>query len=194
IARHNGLDRANDHARRLELFFDSMRAEVALLSGVRVWIDVKRVVGAGLHARLATDATISAEVDDAVVAPEQSGHRTDRDARRIFAVITTQNRKESACVGIFTLLDVLDPRAKSAKRDFVFGLAGYGAGVTADAFTMIDDEPVFYLCLIVTDSMKRRDTIQLSPRWPAGADTGSAVKDVAGLELRLLSVLCVLRG
>jgi hypothetical protein len=48
--------------------------------------------------------------------------------------------------------------------------------VTADAFTMIDDEPVFHLCLIVTDSMKRRDTIQLGPRWPVSPETGNAVQ------------------
>ena len=143
-----------------------MRAEVALLGGVRVWINVERVVRASLHARLAPDATISVEVDDSVVASEQRGHRADRDARRVFAMIATQNRKESARIWILTFLDVLDPGSKGAKRDLVFGFAGYRAGVTADAFAMINDEPVFHLCLIVKDSMKRRDTIQLAPRWP----------------------------
>ena len=128
-----------------------MRTEVALLGGVRVGINVKRVVGAGLHARLATDAAVAVEVDDSVVAAEQRGHRTDRDARRVFAMVATKHRKESARVGILTLFDVFDPGAKRAKRDFVFGFAGYGAGVTANAFTMIDDEPVFHLCLIATD-------------------------------------------
>jgi hypothetical protein len=68
-----------------------MRAEVTLLSGVCVGIDIKRVVGTGLHARLATDAAIAVEIDDAVVAPEQSSHRTYRDAGRVVAVIAPQN-------------------------------------------------------------------------------------------------------
>ena len=37
-------------------------------------------------------------------------------------------------------LDVLDPRAIDADRHLVLSLAGDGAGVTADAFAVVDDK------------------------------------------------------
>src|SRR3989442_921333 len=145
VSGNDCLDRADDHACRLELRLDSVRAEVALLCGVGVWIDVQRVVGAGLHARLAADAAVAVEIDDAVIASEQRSHRTDRNARRVVAMIAPEHREEAPSVGILALLDVLDPSAKCADGNFVFGLAGDRAGVAADAPAMVDDEAVFHL-------------------------------------------------
>jgi len=47
-----------------------MRAEIALLGSVCVWVDVKRVVWARLHARLTADAAVAVEIDDPVITPE----------------------------------------------------------------------------------------------------------------------------
>ena len=122
-----------------------MRAEVALLGGVGVRVYVQSVVRTRLHAGLATDAPVSIEVDDAVVAAKESCHRTDRYARSVFAVIASEHRKEAASVGEFALFDVLNPRSKSAEWYFVFRLARYSAGVAADTLSMVYDKPVFHL-------------------------------------------------
>src|SRR5262245_48607627 len=122
-----------------------MRAEVALLSRVRVRIDVQRVVRTRLHAGFAADAAIAVEVHDAVIAAEQRGHWADGDARRVVAVIAAEHREEASRVWILALLDVLDPGSKGAERDFVFGFAGDRAGVTSDALAVVDDEAVFHL-------------------------------------------------
>ena len=122
-----------------------MRAEVALLGGVGVGIDVQRVVRARLHAGLATDAAIAVEVYDAVVEPVERGHRADGYARGVVAVIAPEHGEETTRVGIFTFFDVFYPGPKGAKRYFVFGLASDCACVTADAFAMIYDEAVFHV-------------------------------------------------
>jgi hypothetical protein len=122
-----------------------MSAEIALLRGVGVRVDVQRVVRASLHTRLATDAAVAVEVHDAVVAPEQRGYRADRYARRVIAVVAAHHRKEAPRVGILAFLDVLDPGAKRSKWDFVFRFASYGASVAADALAMVDEEAVFHV-------------------------------------------------
>ena len=115
-----------------------MSAKVALLSRVGVRVDVQRVVGASLHAGLAADAAVAVEVYDAVVAAKQRGHRADGYARRVFAMVASHHREEAARVGVLAFLDVLDPGAKRAERDFVLGLASDCAGVTANALSMVD--------------------------------------------------------
>jgi hypothetical protein len=145
ITRDDCLHRTNDYTGRLELCLYSMRAEVTLLSGVCVGIDIKRVVGTGLHARLTTDAAVAVKIDDAVVSPEQRSNRTYRNAGSIVAVIAPQDGKEPVSVGILALLNVLDPGSESAKGDFVFGFTGDGARVTANAFAMVYDEAVFHV-------------------------------------------------
>jgi hypothetical protein len=97
-----------------------------------------------LHAGLATYAAIAVEIDDAVVAAKQRRHRADCYAGSIVAVITPEHRKETASVGILPFFNVFYPSPKSAERHFVLGLAGDCTGVTADAFAMIYDEPVFH--------------------------------------------------
>ena len=126
-----------------------MRAEVTLFGGVCIGIDIKRVVGTGLHARLATDASVAVEIDDAVVTPEQRSNRTYRDAGCVVAVIAPQNGKEPVSVWILALLDVLDPGSERAKGNFVFGFTGDRARVTADAFAMVYNEAVFHVGVCV---------------------------------------------
>jgi len=60
-------------------------------------------------------------------------------------MITPQHGKETTRVGILALLYVFNPGSESPERHFVFGFAGDGAGVTADAFAMVYDEAVFHL-------------------------------------------------
>ena len=117
-----------------------MRAEVALLGGVRVWIDVERVIRTSLHARLAADAPPAVEVHDAVIEPEQRRHRTDRDARCVLAVIAAKNGEEAPGVGVLAFFDLLHPRSKGTEGNVVFRLARDSARVAADAFSVVDCE------------------------------------------------------
>src|SRR5207249_6112285 len=55
---------ADDHARGLEADLETVSAVVALGGGLGGGIDVERVVGAGLHARLAADTALAVEVHD----------------------------------------------------------------------------------------------------------------------------------
>jgi len=122
-----------------------MRTEVALLGGVGVGIDVQSVVRTGLHAGLATYATVAVEINNAVVAAKQRSHRANGYARSVVAVIAPEHGKETASVGIFAFLDVLNPGSESTERHLVLGLASDCAGVTADTFAMVYDEAVFHL-------------------------------------------------
>src|SRR5262245_6103456 len=70
ITGQNRLGRTDHLAGRLVAHVDSRSIEIALGRRVAVRIDVKRVVGAGLHARLAADAALVVEIDDAVGAAE----------------------------------------------------------------------------------------------------------------------------
>jgi len=60
-------------------------------------------------------------------------------------MVAAKNRKEAPGVGKRSALDVLDPRAKFAKRNVVFGFAGYCASVAADAFAVIDYKTVSHI-------------------------------------------------
>ena len=140
VTGHDRLGRADHHARRLQAELHSVRAEVALLGGVLLGVDVDGVIRAGVHARLAADAARRVEVDDAVGPPEQRSGRADRDARRGVAVVAPQDREQPAAVGVLTLLDVLQPGAVDAEGHLVLGLAGNGARMAADAAVLVDEE------------------------------------------------------
>src|SRR5260370_34795363 len=71
VAGHDCLRGTYDDARRFEIGLDAMRAEVALGGGAGSWIDVKRVVGTGLHAGFASEAAAAVEIHHSVVGLEQ---------------------------------------------------------------------------------------------------------------------------
>ena len=57
-------------------------------------------------------------------------------------MVASRDLKDTAGIGIGTLLHILDPGAVYGEGHVVFRLAGHGAGVTADALTIVDDESV----------------------------------------------------
>jgi hypothetical protein len=122
-----------------------MRAVIAFLGSVRVRVDIERVVRASLHAGFAADASVAVEIDYAVFAAKQRRHRADGYAGRVVAVITPHHGKESACIWVFALFDVLYPRAKRAERDFVFRFTGDRACVAAYAFSMVNDKAISHV-------------------------------------------------
>ena len=73
-----------------------MRAEVTFLSRMVVGIDEDRVVRAGRHARLATDADRLIEINYAVRAFEHSRGWAGGDARRVSALIATSHLVRAA--------------------------------------------------------------------------------------------------
>jgi hypothetical protein len=78
---------ADIDARGFEADVDAVRAVVAFGRRVIVRVHIDRVVGAGLRARFAADASAVVKIDNAVFACEQRRHRTDLDTRRVRAVI-----------------------------------------------------------------------------------------------------------
>jgi hypothetical protein len=137
VPRNNSLDRADDYAGRLKLRFDAVSAVVALLGGVRVGVNIKRIIRTGLHAALATYAAVAVEIDDAVIAPEERRHRAYRYAGGIVAVIATKHAEVAARIRVLSLFYVFYPCAESAERNFIFRFAGDSAGVTSDALSVV---------------------------------------------------------
>ena len=121
-----------------------MRAEMAFRGGAIIRIHVNRIVGTGLHAGLAANAAVGVEIDDPVLALVHRGHRTDRDAGRLLAMIAARDLKYAARVWENALLDVLHPGPIHAYWHMVFGFARHRAGVASDAFAVIDYEAVFH--------------------------------------------------
>ena len=142
VAWNNRARRADDHARRFEVLFHSVRAVMALGCGVGVRIDIKRVVGTRLHASLAADAAVVIKIDNAVKAPVQCARRANLNAGSAVTVIAAENAKVPAGMGKLAFLDVLHPGSKHTHWNLVFLLAGYGAGVTTDAAVLVDDKAV----------------------------------------------------
>ena len=68
VTDHDRSGRAHGHARRLQAYFQPVRAQVALLRRVVLGIDEDRIVRAGRDAGLAADADRLVKIDDAVLA------------------------------------------------------------------------------------------------------------------------------
>jgi hypothetical protein len=98
-----------------------------------------------LHTGFASYAAVAVEIDYAVVAFVERGHWTDGHAGSFVAVVASKHGKKTASRRVLAAFDVFDPGAEGADRDFVFRFTCYGAGVTAYAFAMIDQESVFHL-------------------------------------------------
>ena len=144
VARDDGVLGADDHASRFQPQIGAMGAKVTFGCGVGTGIDVNGVIGAGLHARLAADATGRIKFNDAVGALVHGRHRTDTHARRVGAVVAAGHLEVASDIGIGAGLHVLDPRAIDAQWHLVLRLAGGGAGVTANALAVVDDKTVVH--------------------------------------------------
>jgi hypothetical protein len=121
-----------------------MGAEVALGCGTVIGVHVDRVVGTGLHTSLAADAAFGIKIHDAIFTFVHRRDRANGYARRLLAMVAASDLEEPASVGIFALLNVLDPGAVHAQRHLVLGLAGDGASVAPNALAIIDDESVIH--------------------------------------------------
>lgn len=131
---------ADDDAGRFEAHIDAVRAVIAFSGSVRLRVDIKSVVGAGLHAGFTTDAAAVVKVDDAILSPVQCRDWTNLDAGCVVTVIAAHHRKEPSRIRELTLFDVLDPSSIDAHWDVVFRLTCNRAGMTADTAAIVDNE------------------------------------------------------
>jgi len=127
---------------RFESDFGTMRAKVALRCRALIRINVNGIVGASLHAGLATDAAIRTEIDDTVFALVHRRDRADGHAWRLLAVIATSDLKHAPGVREYSFFHVLNPGAIHRERHVVLGFARNGASVAANALPVIDYESV----------------------------------------------------
>ena len=105
---------------------------------------VERVVGTGLHAGLTADAAALVEVYDTVFAVVQRFHWTDFHAGRVGAMVAAHHRKQAARIGEDPFFDLFHPGPVDPQGDVVFCLTGGGAGMAANALSVVYDKPVLH--------------------------------------------------
>src|ERR1700728_2056146 len=142
ISGNDGVLRTNHHARRLQSHLCAMRAEVASGRRTLVGININGIVRTGLHAGFASNAAFRTEIDDAVFALVHRRNWTDGHARRILAMIAARHLKDAPSVGKCSFLHILHPSAVHGEGNMILRLAGHGAGMTADALAVVDDESI----------------------------------------------------
>ena len=91
-----------------------------------------------------TECRIFGDLDDPVAPLEERARRADAHAGRVGALVAENGEEEPAGVGEGAFLDRLHPTSIHANRDVVFGFAGNGAGMTSDALSEVDGEPVIW--------------------------------------------------
>ena len=119
-----------------------MGTESAFCCGVRFGVKIDRVVGAGLHAGLASDANGRVELDNAIIPLIHSSDGTDTHTRRVDAVITARHLEVAAHIGERSRFNILDPRTVHTKRHLILGFARGGTGVTPDTLSLINKKSV----------------------------------------------------
>ncbi len=135
---------ANDDTSGFQPNVGAMGAIMAFGGCVCFGVDVDGVVGARLHARFAANADAVVEFDNAIITLVHRFCGADADAWRIGAMVAACDLKMTAGVWVAACFYVFDPGAVDAERDFVFAFAGGGAGVAADAFTVVDHKAVIF--------------------------------------------------
>jgi len=118
-----------------------MRAEITFLSRVIFRIDKDRIVRARRHTCFTTDTDRLIEVDNTVRTLEHRRGRASRHTRSMHTLITTSDLMRSSCLWKHTYIDVFDISPGDRNGNDVFRLTRSGAGMTADAASV-----VYYLC------------------------------------------------
>lgn len=119
-----------------------MGAEIALRRGMSLVVYIYGVVGAGLHTHLAANAPGVVKVDNAIVTDKEGLGWASGDARSIGAVVAPHDAHLTSRIGILTLFYIFDPGSKLTDGNGMFGLAGNGARVAADAGPLVNCESI----------------------------------------------------
>ena len=114
-----------------------MSTKITLFRHVIIRIDVKRIIRARLHARLACNTSLCIKVDDAVVKVVKGASRADIHAGRGLTVVAPQYRKEPFGCGVLTCFHILHPSSIHADWHLVLRFARHGASMATDALTVI---------------------------------------------------------
>src|SRR5438105_1234894 len=122
-----------------------MGAIVALSGSVAIGVDVERIIGARLHTRLATDATLRVKIDNTVRPLVEGLGGTNSDAGGIITVVAAIDEKIAARVGELTFFDILYPRAIDTDGNVMFSFTCNSACMTTDTFTLVNDKGVFHI-------------------------------------------------
>jgi len=122
-----------------------MVAEVAFLDDRDERVDVSGIIGAGGKAVFAADTAVFIDDDDAVFPFPCRLNRTIDHARGVLALIAEAGKEVAGKVGIPPFFDNLHPGSKYAQGNAVFGLAGYGATMAADAASEIDQHGISFV-------------------------------------------------
>ena len=144
VAGGDRFHRADDDAGRFVARIYAMGAEVALGRRVGFGIDVKGIVGAGLHARFAADTAVAVKIDNAVIPDVKRGGGADVHARSGLAMIAAVHRKDPPVVGEGALLHIFHMGSVDPQRHVVLRLAGHRAGMAPDAGAVVDYEAVIH--------------------------------------------------
>ena len=107
-----------------------------------------RIVGARLHAALAADANRVVEFDDAVVALVHRSGRTDAHAGWVCAVVAARHLEMASAVRETPGFNRFHPSAVNTEWNIILAFAGSGAGMAADAGSVVDDESKIHSDLI----------------------------------------------
>jgi hypothetical protein len=117
-------------------------APLTLLDYVLEGIDEPDIVWARSDAVLAAYASVGVHHYDSIRPLPGGLHRAVGKTDGVLAVIAQAGKKGLDYVGVAALFNNLDPGAKDAQRDVVFGLAGDTARVATDASAHIDEKAV----------------------------------------------------
>ena len=141
VAIEAGASRAALHTRRELALGGEVMAKVALLHNAGLLVIAALTIRAGLHARLAADALLGVNEDNAglLVAVGGAGG-ANLEARGILALLAHRRQRVAHHVGVLTDgTDNLHLVPGKTQGHLVLHLAGHLAGVAASAAVNVDD-------------------------------------------------------
>jgi hypothetical protein len=115
---------------------------VAFGSSVRVWIHVKRIIGAGLHTGLASDAAVVVKIHNPVSTLVQSSCGTNLYAGSIGTVIASVDRKFSCGIRECSFFNIFYMGPVHTNGHIVFAFASDRAGMASDTGSVVNYKSV----------------------------------------------------
>ena len=109
-----------------------MGAEVALCGGMRIGIDVQRIIRTCLQARLTAYALLGSKSTMPSSRRYNAVTGQERDAGSIIAVIAAEYREMAAVIGELACLDLLHPGAIHTQGHVMLRLARHRARMATD--------------------------------------------------------------
>jgi hypothetical protein len=141
---------ANDNAGRLVAAIKPVDAVVALGRRICIGVNVKGIVGTGLHATLAADAAVIVKIHNAVSPGVKCCCGTNFNARCIRTMIAAMDRKFPSAIWENTFLNIFNMSSIYTKGNIMFRLTRNRTGMAANALTIIYDKSVIHTIFFVS--------------------------------------------